>query len=61
MMIECKDLIVEDSLRELEKLIPDDKDYCRYLLNDISTRVNYIIERLGHAEAERFKDYIGRR
>lgn len=61
MMIECKDALVNDSLRELNELIPDDKDYCRYLLNDIATRVNFIIERLAHSEAERFKDYIGRR
>lgn len=58
MMNKCKDVIVNDSLRRLDELIPDDKDYCRYLLNDIATRVNYIIDRLGHSEAERFKDYL---
>lgn len=58
MMNKCKDVIVNDSLRRLDELIPDDKDYCRYLLNDIVTRVNYIIDRLGHSEAERFKDYL---
>ena len=55
MMIECRDLIVNDSLKKLEEIIPDDKDYCRYLLNDISHRVNFIIERLAHSESERFK------
>lgn len=58
MIIKCKDEDINGYLEEIRNIIPDDVAYATYMLQEIATRVNYIIDRLGHSEAERFKDYL---
>lgn len=58
MIIKCKDEDINGYLEEIRNIIPDDAAYATYMLQEIASRVNYIIDRLGHSEAERFKDYL---
>lgn len=58
MIIKCKDDDINRYLEEIRNIIPDDVAYATYMLQEIACRVNYMIDRLGHAEVERFKEWL---